>query len=136
MESGNRTWILNPIALQVQLLAKELPHSQQGRDWGLVYSTYRDGTSLNTLVRNSAEQGGPCVLVVKDSNGRCFGGYSSYPFARVAAYRHSGTGESFVYFFEDKDTLNVYSWTGERRVCYRILKSYYDWIKHIFQRSG
>ena len=103
---------------KVRLIAQNLPPHYQGNDWRLIYSTYRDGISLQTLLRKSCEVDGPCVLVIKEPNGHLLGGFTMHAWKHVSAYSHSGTGESFVFCFDDSDgSIHAYHWTGKLRAC-------------------
>lgn len=50
---------------QAQSIAQHMPLQYRSADWSLVYSTYRDGTSLKTLYRLAGAARGPDVLVIK-----------------------------------------------------------------------
>jgi len=78
-----------------------LPPIHQGASWSLIYSTARDGISLNTLLRKAAAAAAPaataapCLLVVKDGSGAVFGAFTTEGWH--VAPRFYGTGESFVF---------------------------------------
>lgn len=50
---------------QAQSIAQHMPLRYRSADWSLMYSTYRDGTSLKTLYRLAGAARGPDVLVIK-----------------------------------------------------------------------
>lgn len=62
---------------QAQLVAAHMPLRYRAGDWELVYSTYRDGISLHTLYRKAGNATGPDVLIIKDTDGGLFGGFTT-----------------------------------------------------------
>lgn len=79
----------------ISALAAYVPARFQQARWTLLYSTIRDGISLQTLFRY-AKGKSPTVLVVRDMHKALFGAYCSEPW-RQAAHRYYGTGETFVF---------------------------------------
>ncbi|ORZ31029.1 TLD-domain-containing protein [Catenaria anguillulae PL171] len=87
--------------------------------WSLVYSMDQHGISLTTLydrvrqtVANKVVQPRGFVLVVQDSKGKRFGAYLSDGL-RVSAHAFYGTGETFVFTYDDAtELIKVYPWTG------------------------
>ncbi|XP_020575700.1 oxidation resistance protein 1 [Phalaenopsis equestris] len=73
-----------------------LPAVAQGRNWLLLYSTWRHGISLSTLYRRSLLCPGYCLLVVGDQKGAVFGGLAEAPF-RPSNKKYQGTNSSFVF---------------------------------------
>mmetsp|Transcript_43407 Transcript_43407/g.141362 ORF Transcript_43407/g.141362 Transcript_43407/m.141362 type:complete len:384 (-) Transcript_43407:218-1369(-) len=75
-----------------------------GGQWFLLHASQRDGTSLARLLR-AASGAGPCVLLLRDTQGRVFGAFCSElreATARASsesAPSHSvyGTGETFLF---------------------------------------
>jgi hypothetical protein len=74
--------------------AATLPPLHRLAPWRLVYSSFRDGTSLHTLLRKAAGAA-PTLLVVQSSGGGLFGAYCTE--AWHTAPRFYGTGETFVF---------------------------------------
>ena len=58
-------------------IVKDLPTRYAICDWNLVYSSQRDGYSLNTCLNFSKNRSGPSLLVIKDSFGHIFGAFAS-----------------------------------------------------------
>ncbi|CAM6099534.1 unnamed protein product [Calypogeia fissa] len=90
----------------VMAIAGVLPVRFRSYDWTLLYSTERDGISLNTLYRK-VHMNGPTILVVRDFHKRIFGCYASEEW-KVSG-RSYGTGECFV--FQLVPDLKAYKWT-------------------------
>jgi hypothetical protein len=66
------------------------------QEWKLIYSSRRDGYSLNTLFqRNKKYQDNPCILAVRDGKGAVFGVWSTESFH--VQNGHYGTGECFLW---------------------------------------
>lgn len=97
---------------QAMQIASKLPSRLQPAPWRLVYSTYRDGTSLKTLYRLCGGTDTPQanVLVVKDSDNNVFGGFTTDRWMLSATFHHSGQGESFL--FSVAPRFVVHPWTG------------------------
>ncbi|XP_067097120.1 nuclear receptor coactivator 7 isoform X2 [Osmerus mordax] len=93
----------------IEKLACRLPARVQGYPWQRAYSTVEHGTSLKTLYRNLATLDCPVLLVIRDTDSRVFGAFSTHPF-RLSEYCY-GTGEAFLYSFCPE--IKVYRWTGE-----------------------
>ncbi|CAI5522376.1 unnamed protein product, partial [Closterium sp. Naga37s-1] len=79
------------------VICQSLPAIASGREWVLLYSTFKHGISLSTLYRRSSMMPGPCLLVVTEDNGTVFGGFSSQ--ALVASNRRKYQGSSDVFVF-------------------------------------
>jgi hypothetical protein len=88
-----------------QSLYNELPKRYKRHRWELLYSTARDGTSLQTLYRHVA-QVQPTILLVRDMQGHLFGVFAPEPWE--VHYKFYGTGETFV--FELEPELHMYHW--------------------------
>ncbi|PKA50758.1 hypothetical protein AXF42_Ash017637 [Apostasia shenzhenica] len=73
-----------------------LPIVAQGRNWMLLYSTWRHGISLSTLYRKSLLWPGYCLLVIGDQKGVVFGGLVEAPL-RPTNKRYQGTNSCFVF---------------------------------------
>ncbi|XP_046878370.1 nuclear receptor coactivator 7 isoform X2 [Hypomesus transpacificus] len=93
----------------IEKLACRLPARVQGYPWQRAYSTVEHGTSLKTLYRNLATLDCPVLLVIRDTDSRVFGAFSTHPF-RLSEHCY-GTGETFLYSFCPE--IKVYRWTGE-----------------------
>lgn len=61
----------------VRFLSRALP-AEQRREWRLLYTTGRDGTSFTRLVGLTAQRT-PVLVVVRDKAGAVFGGFASEP---------------------------------------------------------
>lgn len=95
-------------------LCTHLPTLVRGREWVLLYSTWKHGISLRTLYRQSAHLSGPCLLVVEDSKGAVFGGLLTGPLNPSAKPKFQGTHDSFV--FTNADTnFGLFHPTGLNR---------------------
>jgi len=96
---------------QLRGLAGAMPPRYRHSKWTLLYSTWRDGISLGTLLRMpdriKQPERSPGILVVKDSNGYVFGGFTTEAW-RVSS-RYFGTGESFV--FQVYPRMVMYRWS-------------------------
>eukprot|EP00271_Cylindrocystis_brebissonii_P007411 TRINITY_DN20926_c0_g1_i1.p1 TRINITY_DN20926_c0_g1~~TRINITY_DN20926_c0_g1_i1.p1 ORF type:complete len:495 (-),score=87.90 TRINITY_DN20926_c0_g1_i1:531-2015(-) len=79
-----------------------LPALARGREWVLLYSTAKHGISLLTLYRRSAlsASGGPCLLVIGDTQGVVFGALASGPLQPSTKKKYQGSSDCFV--FTDK----------------------------------
>ena len=88
-----------------EALYHELPKRYKRHRWELLYSTTRDGTSLQTLYRHVAKVQ-PTILLVKDMQGHLFGVFAPEPWE--VHYKFYGTGETFV--FELEPELHIYHW--------------------------
>ncbi|WOL09944.1 hypothetical protein Cni_G18698 [Canna indica] len=74
-----------------------LPNIVKGCQWILVYSTWKHGISLQTLLRNSLGIPGPCLLIVGDMQGAVFGGLLDSPLKPTAKRKYQGTSQTFVF---------------------------------------
>jgi hypothetical protein len=79
------------------ILYASLPVLAQGRNWVLLYSTWRHGISLSTLYRRSMLCPGFSLLVVGDRNGTVFGGLVESPLQPTSAKKYQGTNNCFVF---------------------------------------
>eukprot|EP00448_Togula_jolla_P014350 CAMPEP_0170588434 /NCGR_PEP_ID=MMETSP0224-20130122/10827_1 /TAXON_ID=285029 /ORGANISM="Togula jolla, Strain CCCM 725" /LENGTH=268 /DNA_ID=CAMNT_0010912149 /DNA_START=197 /DNA_END=1000 /DNA_ORIENTATION=+ len=78
-------------------ITKHLPAWCRYRAWQLVYSPDVHGTSMQTFYRKqSSSSCGANIIVVRDSNGHTFGGFSSEKW-RMSARGYYGTPECFVF---------------------------------------
>ncbi|XP_020241505.1 TLD domain-containing protein 2 isoform X1 [Asparagus officinalis] len=74
-----------------------MPALAQGRNWVLLYSTWRHGISLSTLYRRSMLCPGYSLLVVGDQKGAVFGGLIEAPLQPADRRKYQGTNSSFVF---------------------------------------
>ncbi|CAN6486112.1 unnamed protein product [Victoria cruziana] len=80
-----------------EFLHSSVPNIVKGCQWFLLYSTLKHGISLRTLLRNSADLSGPCLLVVGDMQGAVFGGLLNCPLNPTAKRKYQGTNQTFVF---------------------------------------
>ncbi|XP_066319573.1 oxidation resistance protein 1-like [Miscanthus floridulus] len=83
--------------LMQSILYASLPVLAQGRNWVLLYSTWRHGISLSTLYRRSMLCPGFSLLVVGDKEGTIFGGLVEAPLQPSSSKKYQGTNNSFVF---------------------------------------
>ncbi|TVU39503.1 hypothetical protein EJB05_12926, partial [Eragrostis curvula] len=74
-----------------------LPGTLKGCHWVLLYSTWKHGISLRTLLRRSENIQGPCLLVVGDMQGAVFGGLLNSPLRPTEKRKYQGTNQTFVF---------------------------------------
>lgn len=79
------------------VLYTSLPVLVQGRNWMLVYSTWRHGISLSTLYRRSRLCAGYSLLIVGDRRGAVFGGLVEAPLQPIVKRKYQGTNDCFVF---------------------------------------
>ncbi|KAM0922853.1 hypothetical protein ACQ4PT_005897 [Festuca glaucescens] len=79
------------------VLYQSLPVLVQGRNWMLVYSTWRHGISLSTLYRRSMLCAGDSLLIVGDKKGAVFGGLVEAPLRPIMQRKYQGTNNCFVF---------------------------------------
>jgi hypothetical protein len=109
---------------QISHLCTLLPTTMQLSDWVLLYTSARDGYSLETFYQR-CEQQGPTLVIVSDTSGALFGAFHSTSWRRpTGGDEYYGTGECFV--FRQSDTngggagisdgdnsvWQKYAWTG------------------------
>jgi hypothetical protein len=76
-------------------------------NWVKVYSCTRDGSSFSTFL-NRCLNVEPCILLIKEHKGYKFGAFLS----DCIVAGKSGRGEMFIFTYKDKETPDVYQWTG------------------------
>ncbi|XP_024970540.1 oxidation resistance protein 1-like isoform X2 [Cynara cardunculus var. scolymus] len=74
-----------------------LPNIVKGCRWVLLYSTVKHGISLRTLIRNSCDLPGPCLLITGDTKGAVFGGLLNSPLTPTPQRKYQGTFQTFVF---------------------------------------
>ena len=87
-----------------------IPPSLKLRNWKLVYSNAKHGTSLNTLYFK-CDDIGPNIVVVQDFKGWIFGAYCSDSWSRGKHFY--GKGEAFLFTFKNGRQITPYLWTGK-----------------------
>uniref|UniRef100_A0A7S4L149 TLDc domain-containing protein n=2 Tax=Guillardia theta TaxID=55529 RepID=A0A7S4L149_GUITH len=88
-------------------LSESLPRRCSQCDWELLYSTKRNGLSMNTFFRLVTGRR-DTIMLIKDSGGSAFGAFIPFPWKQSKDFY--GTGESFV--FRMKPTLELFKWGG------------------------
>ena len=97
--------------IHIRKLMIHLLGNAVGHDWYPVYSTFKHGFSLSTMYRNMLEfEGSPVLLVVQDSFGKLFG--AMVPSHLRVSDRFYGTGESFLFSFDENNEMQIFHWTG------------------------
>eukprot|EP01098_Paradermamoeba_levis_P007030 TRINITY_DN2924_c0_g1_i4.p1 TRINITY_DN2924_c0_g1~~TRINITY_DN2924_c0_g1_i4.p1 ORF type:complete len:265 (-),score=53.09 TRINITY_DN2924_c0_g1_i4:117-911(-) len=93
-----------------EMLRSVLPNRYRLHDfgqWGLIYSSRRDGVSLSTFLRN-ADDMWPSILVVQDAAGFVFGAFVSDRW-KIQKKNYYGTGETFL--FKLSPSFKHFPWT-------------------------
>lgn len=101
-------------------LVEHFPLSTYYKKLHPIYRSSKDGYSLSTLYRKVStwseyHNGGipdysmPCVLLVKDTHGHCFGAYCTHLLQNTSK-SFIGTGETKL--FKTVPRFQVYTWTG------------------------
>ncbi|XP_020093347.1 oxidation resistance protein 1 [Ananas comosus] len=80
-----------------EFFQSSLPNIVKGCQWVLLYSTWKHGISLRTLLRKSLALQGPCLLIVGDVQGAVFGGLLDAPLKPMAKRKYQGTNQTFVF---------------------------------------
>lgn len=103
-----------------EFLQSSLPYIVKGCQWVLLYSTWKHGISLRTLLRKSADLTGPCILIVGDSQGAVFGGMLECPLRPSLKRKYQGTNQTFV-FTTIYGEPRIFRPTGANRYYYMCL---------------
>ena len=83
-----------------------LPYYHQYKDFKLLYSMDKDGTSIMTVI-NKGEDYQNTILVIKSLNNEIFGAYLSESL-RVKYNDFYGTAETFLFTFYNTDRIRVF----------------------------
>lgn len=83
-----------------------LPYYHQYKDFKLLYSMDKDGTSLVTMIDSGTEYENT-ILVAKSDNNEVFGAYLSESL-RVKYNDFYGTAETFIFTFYNTDRIRVF----------------------------
>ncbi|KAI3723476.1 hypothetical protein L2E82_35081 [Cichorium intybus] len=94
-----------------------LPNIVKGCQWVLLYSTLKHGISLRTLIRNTFDLSGPCLLITGDTKGAVFGGLLNCPLTPTPQRKYQGTIQTFV-FTTLYGAPNLFRPTGANRYFY------------------
>ncbi|KAJ3218234.1 oxidation resistance protein 1 [Dinochytrium kinnereticum] len=94
-----------------QLLRPHLPPLlREATTWRLSYSMSRHGISMQTLYRNCENEGGPALVVVKDTTGGIFGAFASEALhVRTGFY---GNGSCFLWSKRSDNEVSVFKASG------------------------
>nr|XP_019709296.1 oxidation resistance protein 1 isoform X2 [Elaeis guineensis] len=103
-----------------EFLQSSLPNIVKGRQWVLLYSTWKHGISLHTLLRRSIDLPGPCLLIAGDMKGAIFGGLLDSPLKPTAKRKYQGTNQTFV-FTTIYGAPRLFRATGSNRYYYLCL---------------
>jgi len=91
----------------VLYLQYKMPDRHSMERWEMVYSTTKNGISINTFYTKVVERA-PTLIVVEDSNHHVFGCYASEPWVKTNQ-EYYGNGESFL--FKIKPVCKVFKWS-------------------------
>lgn len=94
--------------LNMKLITYFLPGLVRMRQWKILYSINIDGVSMQTFY-NYTRHRDNTVILVRDHKDKIFGCYCCEEW-RIHKYFY-GSGESFVFKFEDED-IKVFEYTG------------------------
>ena len=83
-----------------------LPYYHQYKDFKMLYSMDKDGTSLSTVIQKGEEYENT-ILMLKSLNGEIFGAYLSESL-RIKYNDFYGTAETFLFTFYNTDRIRVY----------------------------
>lgn len=80
--------------------------------WKLIYCPRIHGVSIRTFFRQCAAFPGESLVLLQDSEGVVFGGYSSETWRMCPEIPYLGAPECFVFKFGPLDDLQVFPWSG------------------------
>mmetsp|Transcript_1973 Transcript_1973/g.3466 ORF Transcript_1973/g.3466 Transcript_1973/m.3466 type:complete len:142 (-) Transcript_1973:157-582(-) len=95
--------------LQISNLISCLPGYLRQAEWQRVFNMDEDGCSLITFFQNCREHE-TTILIVQDQFGWKFGGFCTE--AWRTAFSFFGSGQNFLFSFQDQDDPFVYRWQG------------------------
>jgi hypothetical protein len=78
------------------------------REWKLLFTINHDGVSYQTFYNNLRSRDNT-VILINDHKGSVFGAYCTEEW-RIKSHFY-GTGESFVFKFDDDDDIKVFGYT-------------------------
>jgi len=79
------------------------------REWKLLFTISHDGVSYQTFYNNLKNRDNT-VLLIKDLEGGIFGAYCTEEW-KIRRHFY-GTGESFVFKFDEEEDIRVFGYTG------------------------
>jgi hypothetical protein len=91
-------------------LYRHLPGHLGMQDMKLVYSMSNDGSDLCTFYQKARGHSNT-VLLIQTVNGAEYGCFSTSEWREQVSYY--GSGESFIFSYQDQNTINAYKWTGK-----------------------
>ncbi|KAK8278928.1 hypothetical protein V6Z12_D09G077100 [Gossypium hirsutum] len=104
-----------------EFLGSSLPNIVKGCQWVLLYSTWKHGISLRTLIRKSTElPAGPSLLITGDREGAIFGAMLECPLIPTPRRKYQGTNQTFV-FTSIYGVPRLFRPTGANRYYYMCL---------------
>lgn len=107
----------------MRLIASHMPLRHRTKKWTLLYSTLRDGISMQTLLRKSKGKH-PTVLIVRDMSKNVFGAFCSESW-RISS-RYYGTGETFVFRVDPEPAVWHWWWKKSSE----IQNDFFMWGSH------
>ncbi len=90
-------------------LYNHIPSHLGMQDMKLVYSMANDGSDLHTFYQKSKTLNNT-ILVIQTVDGAEYGCYCASEWKNTPSYY--GSGESFIFSYENNNKINVYKWTG------------------------
>ncbi|ODN04758.1 Oxidation resistance protein 1 [Orchesella cincta] len=95
----------------IKNITRHLTARAEGYPWTLIFTSSRDGFSLNSLYRRNSlmQEESPVMLLIQDTNSRAFGALVSCSFHTSDSFY--GTGQSFL--FTLRPEFKLFKWTGE-----------------------
>lgn len=94
-------------------ISSHMPLRHRQKRWTLLYSTLRDGISMQTLLRKSKGKA-PTILIIRDMNKYVFGAFCSESW-RISS-RYYGTGETFIFKVEPEPAVWHWWWKKSSEV--------------------
>eukprot|EP01080_Neovahlkampfia_damariscottae_P002871 gene2871-4714_t len=92
-------------------LSKLVPLRFKQRNWDLIYSTFENGTLLNTMNRNMENSKGPFFIIILTTKQEILGCFLDISSLEIETNYYGG-GETFVFNWNEKyDTIQKFKWT-------------------------